>query len=240
MQVLLSRVRNDSVRWPLRSCTPNSPPVATRTAGSYKSGDDLEFTANASETVTVTGTPQLPINIGGATRQADYVSGTQALLFRYTVQAGDNDANGISVGSAISLNGGSIADAATNNANLALNSIGDTSGVLVDTVKPVINPVGGTTSTVVVGGSYTDAGANATDDQDGSLGSVTGTGSVDTDTIGEYTITYPGAGVVDSAGNVADDATRTVNVVAELPAVSRGLKRAIGAQSMKRSLRKAI
>ena len=67
----------------------------------------------------------------------------------------------------------------------------------------------------MVGETYTDPGATASDDQDGSLGSVTGTGSVDDETIGQYTITYPGAGVVDTAGNVADDATRTVNVVAE-------------------------
>jgi hypothetical protein len=184
-------------------------------AGSHKAGDDLEFTVNWDESVDVTGTPQLAINIGGTTRQADYVSGdgTTALAFTYTVQAGDNDADGISVTS-LGLNGGTIQDAATNNADLTLNNVGDTSAVLVDTVKPVITVTGQNPYTLVVGETYTDPGATASDDQDGSLGSVTGTGSVDDETIGQYTITYPGAGVVDTAGNVADDATRTVNVVA--------------------------
>lgn len=190
--------------------------VDVPTAGSYKAGDDLDFTVNWDESVDATGTPQLAINVGGTTRQADYVSGdgTTALVFTYTVQAGDNDANGISVTS-MALNGGSIQDAATNNADLTLNNVGDTSAVLVDTVKPVITVTGQNPYTLVVGETYTDPGATASDDQDGSLGSVTGTGSVDDETIGQYTITYPGAGVVDTAGNVADDATRTVNVVAE-------------------------
>lgn len=90
---------------------------------------------------------------------------------------------------------------------------------VVDTVKPVITILGDNPATVVVGNSYTDAGATASDNVDGGLGSVAGVGSVDTNTIGQYTITYPGAGVVDSAGNVADDATRIVNVVAELPTI---------------------
>jgi hypothetical protein len=115
----------------------------------------------------------------------------------------------------MALNGGSIQDAATNNADLTLNNVGDTSAVLVDTVKPVITVTGQNPYTLVVGETYADPGATASDDQDGSLGSVTGTGSVDDETIGQYTITYPGAGIVDTAGNVADDATRTVNVVAE-------------------------
>ena len=185
-------------------------------AGSYKAGDDLDFTVNWDEAVDVTGTPQLALNIGGTTSQADYVSGdgTTALVFSYTVQAGDNDANGIGVTS-LALNGGSIQDAATNNADLTLNNVGDTSAVLVDTVKPVITVTGQNPYTLVVGETYADPGATASDDQDGSLGSVTGTGSVDNETIGQYTITYPGAGIVDTAGNVADDATRTVNVVAE-------------------------
>lgn len=195
--------------------------------GSYKAGDTLSLTVNTDENATVSGTPSIPLNIGGTTRQAEYASGsgTQALVFNYTVQAGDNDANGIGIGSSISLNGGTIQDSSGNDATLTLNSVGSTEAVLIDTVKPVITPVGANPATVLLGETYTDQDATAFDDQDGSLGNVTGTGLVDENTEGQYTITYSGAGVVDSAGNVADDATRIVNVVAELPTIPTRKKR---------------
>ena len=59
----------------------------------------LNFTVTASEPVTVTGTPRLAIDVGGVTRYATYASGTgtAALTFSYAVQAGDFDANGITL-----------------------------------------------------------------------------------------------------------------------------------------------
>lgn len=98
---------------------------------------------------------------------------------------------------------------------------------VVDDIKPVITPNGQNPVTIVVGNTYTDQGATATDSVDGNLGQVVGVGSVDANTVGQYTITYPGAGVVDSSGNVANDATRTVNVVAEDPwPFSKGIRHA--------------
>jgi hypothetical protein len=112
--------------------------------GTYKAGEDLEFTVHYSEKVTVTGgTPTLPITVGGATAQAVYVSGsdTNALLFRYEVQAGDNDIDGIQVGSSLSLNGAVLQDAANNAAALSLVGTGSTSAVLVDTTTPTVSSV---------------------------------------------------------------------------------------------------
>lgn len=103
--------------------------------GTYTTGQALDFTVNFSEAVIVnSGTPYLSLIIGSTSRQATYVSGSGAsnLVFRYTVQAGDSDSNGISIGSLI-LNGGTIQDGAGNNANLTLNSVGSTSDILVDT-----------------------------------------------------------------------------------------------------------
>lgn len=105
--------------------------------GTYTTGQTLNFTVNFDEKVTVntsSGTPYLSLIIGSTSRQATYVSGSGAsnLVFRYTVQAGDSDSNGISIGSLI-LNGGTIQDGAGNNANLTLNSVGNMTGVLVDT-----------------------------------------------------------------------------------------------------------
>ncbi|NIK66836.1 S-layer homology domain-containing protein [Paenibacillus sp. BK720] len=109
----------------------------------YLEGQDLDFTVAFDESVTVTGSPYLPVTIGSKAVQASYVSGsgTQDLLFRYTVQAGDYDADGIAVASGLSLNGGTIKDTATNNANLALNNVGSTTAVLVDATAPSVSSV---------------------------------------------------------------------------------------------------
>ena len=59
----------------------------------------LNFTLTVSEPVTVTGTPRIAVDVGGVTRYADYTagSGTSTLTFSYAVQAGDFDANGITL-----------------------------------------------------------------------------------------------------------------------------------------------
>lgn len=80
---------------------------------------------------------------------------------------------------------------------------------IADTTAPVITVSGNNPATVVLGATYTDAGASCTDNLDASC-SVTPSGSVNTSTVGTYTITYT---ATDAAGNTAT-ATRTVEVVA--------------------------
>ena len=80
-------------------------------SSTYGAGETISFTATFNGKVTVTGTPQLPFSLGGVTRQAAYASGSDsaALVFSYTVAAGDNDTDGISwAADALSLNGGTI------------------------------------------------------------------------------------------------------------------------------------
>jgi Ca2+-binding RTX toxin-like protein len=120
--------------------------VSVPANGAYHTGDQLDFTVNFGENVTVNtggGTPSvaLTLDTGGAV-QASYISGTGtgALVFRYTVQAGNLDANGITVG-ALSANGGTLRDAGGNDANLTLNSVGATTAVLVDAVAPTVTSV---------------------------------------------------------------------------------------------------
>lgn len=121
-----------------------TPPTITSVTvpanGYYKAGNTLSFTVNFDENVFVTGTPNVPVTIGSTTVQANYTggTGTSALTFTYTVVAGNNDMDGITVGSALQLNGGTIKDLAANNANLTLNSVGNTTGVLVNTVIPTV------------------------------------------------------------------------------------------------------
>ncbi|WP_041785560.1 DUF4347 domain-containing protein [Rhodospirillum centenum] len=114
--------------------------VAVPSNAAYKAGDDLIFTVNVGEDVVVTGTPRLGLTIGSSTVHASYDAASStatALKFIYTVQAGDLDADGVTVG-ALDLNGGSIGDAAGNALTLTLNSVGATGGVLVDAVAPTL------------------------------------------------------------------------------------------------------
>ena len=77
---------------------------------------------------------------------------------------------------------------------------------------PVITLLGSTPVDVIQGTAYTDAGATASDTEDGTLtGSiVTGGLPINTSILGTYTVTYD---VSDSDGNAATQVTRTVNVV---------------------------
>lgn len=123
------------------------PPIVSSVSvpanASYRAGDVLYFVVNFNESVVVDtsgGTPSVPITIGATTSDAYYLSGSgsNALVFRYTVNPGDLDTNGIQVGSAIELNGGTIANISATPADLALNNVGSTSGVLVDAVAPTV------------------------------------------------------------------------------------------------------
>ena len=84
----------------------------------------------------------MSITVGATTRLAVYQSGSGsgALLFRYTVQSGESDADGIAVGT-LAANGGTLMDAVSNNANLTLNIVGATSAVLVDAAAPTVTSV---------------------------------------------------------------------------------------------------
>ncbi|WP_082118665.1 beta strand repeat-containing protein [Tenacibaculum mesophilum] len=130
----------------------------------YISGQNLDFTINFNENVIVNttgGTPQLSITVGATTRQATYISGsgTSALLFRYTIQSGDLDSDGIAIGT-LAINGGTLKDVATNDANLILNSVGNTTAVLVDTVAPIITSVNVPSNATYVTGNNLDFTVN--------------------------------------------------------------------------------
>lgn len=117
--------------------------VSVPSDGSYKATDTLSFTVNTSEPVTVvtsSGTPRMELTIGGSTAYAEYASGSgsSALVFNYTVQAGDTDSDGIVIG-ALSANGGTLKDAAGNDLNLTLNNVESTAGVLIDTTAPTLS-----------------------------------------------------------------------------------------------------
>ena len=135
-------------REPVTNDTPDTtaPTVSSLTITSnpgsdqtYAAGDQIEVTVTFDETVEVTGTPQLSLELGGGSRTAGYDSGTgtAALVFTYEVADGESDTDGVSIEAGrIALNGGTIEDEADNNAELDHDGLAADSGHLVDAVKP--------------------------------------------------------------------------------------------------------
>lgn len=115
--------------------------VAVPGSATYAIDDPLSFSVIFDSAVTVTGTPQLGLTIGAASRKANYVagSGSTMLTFRYEIAEGDLDTDGISVGT-LGLNGGTIQASGTN-AGLTLNNVASTTGVLVDGIRPVVSSI---------------------------------------------------------------------------------------------------
>ena len=108
----------------------------------YRLGDTIEITATFSESVTVTGTPQLALTLGAATRFAAYASGSPGtrLAFRYTVAAGDADGDGLAIETdGLDAGGGSIRKTRSSiDADLAHAGRKDEPGQRVDGVRPVL------------------------------------------------------------------------------------------------------
>ncbi|MGO9109691.1 MAG: immunoglobulin domain-containing protein, partial [Thermoguttaceae bacterium] len=124
-----------------------APPTVTgvssvQAAGTYGAGTAITITVTFSESVTVSGTPQLTLNDGGTAAYASG-SGASTLTFIYTVAAGENssDLDYASTG-ALVLNGGSIQDQAGNAAVLTLPAPGTdglaTANIVIDTGEPSV------------------------------------------------------------------------------------------------------
>ena len=109
-------------------------------------GDVLAVRVTFDEAVTVAtggGTPYITLNIGGDSRNASYNSGTgnAAIIFTYTLVSGETaDTDGVSIGAnAIALNGGTLQDAAGNNATITHSAVSANSSFKVDTDRPTIS-----------------------------------------------------------------------------------------------------
>ncbi len=142
--------------------TVSAPVVAAVTtspaSGSASTGSTVTLTVIFSSAVTVTGAPTLALNDGGT---ATYTSGSgsSALLFSYTVAAGQNASDlALAASNAIALNGGTIRDSSGNAAVLTGADGYNPAGTLV------INPAPGTPATPIYitpgFGSFTDAAGN--------------------------------------------------------------------------------
>lgn len=202
----------------------------------YTTSNTLDFTVVYSESVTVNttgGTPVLPVDIGGTTVNATYVSGSgsNSLLFRYTVADGDLDMDGITVGSSLALNSGLITDNAGNNAVLTLNSVAGTTNVRVNTTHPSVTvntsafartnvpfPVSFTFSEAVT--NFTAGDIAVTNGTAGTLqttDNITYTVQITPGVDGPVSINTP-AGVAENIGHNSNTASNTISVTADFTA----------------------
>ena len=146
---------NGATRIPAGGVTAPIPPAS----GFFKKGDVMNFSVRFSDPVFMPNPAgvTLPFVIGTSDIDAIYVggTGTPELRFRYTVQNGDEDRDGILLSGTIIAPAGAIKDATGADAELTY-SPPDTSMVFVDAVNPtlatVARPANGT---YIAGGTLT-------------------------------------------------------------------------------------
>ena len=141
-------------------------------------GDVITARVTMSETVQVTGTPQLTLTIGSTTKQASYSggTGTTILTFTYAVETGLFDGDGISIAAnAIMLNGGTIQDNAGNTVPPTTTLVANVATLTVDTVNISLRAVkAGTDGFVLNGEANTGSGYRVA-----TVGDINGDGFTD-------------------------------------------------------------
>ncbi|AFY80093.1 Ig-like domain-containing protein [Oscillatoria acuminata] len=209
--------------------------TSTLANGSYPVGQVIPISVTFDEVVTVTGTPELTLNSGGS---ATYNSGTgtNTLTFNYTVATGESATD--LEATALSLAGGTITDAAGNNATLTVptagsaSSLGGAKNFVIDTTVPTVTlastaasivnapfEVSATFSETVTGFAATDISVT-----NGTVSSLTGSGTsysfmVTPTGDGTVTVNVPAGGATDVSGNsntTAAPLTRTANTSAPM------------------------
>ena len=179
---------------------------------SYQAQDSLGNTTTSSRTVNVVDTTTPVMNLIGSNAINVNIDGT------YTELGVTITDNGNDVSSNVIITNGTV-DTSSVGTHTILYDYTDIGGnaapqlsrtvTIVDNIAPVITLTGSSTVTHDAGTTYTDAGASATDNVDGSITLGAPTSTVNTSQIGTYTVTYT---ATDTAGN-SSTATRIVNVV---------------------------
>lgn len=130
-------------------------------ANTYNTGDELNVTVNFDEVVFVSSSPRIELameNQSSTDLHLSYSSGSGSnqIVFKYNIQAGDNDLNGIALGPDLDISTGGLFDSSGNPAALSLDEINFPS-VFVDTNAPSISSI-----IKPVDGTYADGGGELT------------------------------------------------------------------------------
>ncbi len=111
----------------------------------YKSGDTLDFVFRFSEPIRVTSSgtsASLSLTIGSRSKPAFYYSsGSDSVIFRYIIQPGESDKDGVRTASSILLNNTDIRDLAGNTASIAFSNSSINKGILIDAVAATVSSV---------------------------------------------------------------------------------------------------
>jgi len=193
----------------------------------YTVSDGNGGTATATVTITVTPVNDPPVALNDAATTAEDTAVTVDVLVNDSDVDGDvlmvSAVSGAANG-AVTNNGINVAYTPNTNFNgpdaftytVSDGNGGTATAIVTITVTPVndapvLTLLGSTPVTIEAGSVYSDAGSIATDVEDGNITTgIVMTGTVDTMTVGSYTLTYH---VTDSGGLSATPVTRTVNVV---------------------------
>ena len=205
------------------------------TNGTYGVGANIILHTHFDKVVTVTGTPQLLLNISGG-KLISYTSGsgTDILTFTLTAQSGDDTADlNYSNSNSLTLNGGTIQDSSGNAATLTLptpgasGSLGEQSNIVIHTIPPVLSettPIGTYTTnqtpsyvfssdeagTITYGGDCTSATTTA----------VSGSNTVVFNALSEGTHSNCTIVVTDIANNVSNTlAVTTFEISLSIPQI---------------------
>lgn len=120
--------------------------VTAESMTTYTTGQQLDLSVQFSKKCWVhaaVNKPLLPIAIGNKIRTAEYLqgSGSQLLIFRYTIQADDRDTDGIKPISPITNNGQSIRDSIGNPIDTILHNIASMSMIRINPPSTVLTAV---------------------------------------------------------------------------------------------------
>ena len=118
----------------------------TPNPATFNVGDTITIRVTFNEIVNVTGTPQITLETGTVDRTVNFTggNGTTQITFTYIVQAGDTSADLDYVANSLALNGGTIRDAALNNAVLTLaapggaGSLSANEAIAIDGIVPTV------------------------------------------------------------------------------------------------------
>jgi hypothetical protein len=125
--------------------------VSVPTSSIYTVGNHIDFVVNINQPVNVTlgaESPYIPITLDTGTNvRANYFSGTgtNTLVFRYTVENTHKDYNGLVLGTSIVLSSSTISNGTNEALILSLNGVASTIGLKVDGIVPKLiynQPVG--------------------------------------------------------------------------------------------------
>ena len=159
-EIFINQSNNDTVTNNITTAPDLTPPtisslIESPSSGDLDAGKTVTFTLNFNEAVTVAGrTPALTLNDGGT---ATYTGGSDsnALIFSYSIAAGQNIAN--LAATAVNLNSATVKDGAGNAANLSLSGLTQ-GGPQIDTTPP---PTPNIISDKVIGKSVVLSGTEA-------------------------------------------------------------------------------